>query len=299
MDRRNFIKLSAMGAAVVALPSACTHLATKRKLKIGHTGITWWYSPQDALQAIKDISSLGYHSFESFGHVLEYWDDKGGLKQYLDEVNLPLQAAYCPTNLIDPAKRKEETAKIIKWGKLIKKNGGKVAVIGPDNVVRDRYNFAEHKSSIITALNEYSKALADVGIVGALHQHTGSCVQTHDEVYTVMHAVNTDYVKLCPDVGELQNGGVDPVQFIQDFLPIIAHAHLKDLNGGEFNDGYCPVGQGNVDMRSCANLLESCSNDIMIMAELNPQKDNLPRSPLELASISKHYLHSLGYSFRS
>ena len=55
------------------------------------------------------------------------------------------------------------------------------------------------------------RALDDISMVGALHQHTGTCVETRDETYAVMEAVNTRYVKFGPDVGQLQKGGSDPV----------------------------------------------------------------------------------------
>ena len=63
------------------------------------------------------------------------------------------------------------------------------------------------------------KALDDIGVVGALHQHTGTCVETRDETYAVMEAVDTRYVKFGPDVGQLQKGGSDPVKVVKDFLP--------------------------------------------------------------------------------
>ena len=75
-------------------------------MKVGHTGITWGFKPTDAEQAIKDVGSLGFAGYESFGNVLEYWDKQGGLEaKLLDAAKVPLQSAYCPVNLIDPAKR--------------------------------------------------------------------------------------------------------------------------------------------------------------------------------------------------
>src|SRR6058998_894912 len=91
--------------AMAALPLAIRAQATRR-LKIGHTGITWGFKPEDAPQAIKDVASLGYYGYESFGNVLEAWEPKGGLGQFLQEAKLPLRSAYCPANLIDPAKLK-------------------------------------------------------------------------------------------------------------------------------------------------------------------------------------------------
>ena len=98
-------------------------------------------------------------------------------------------------NLTDRAIRKDEVAKLLRWGQLIKKCGGTVAVIGPNNVKRPDYVLADHKTHIVEALNDMCKALDDIGVVGVLHQHTGTCVETRDETYAVMEAVNARYVK--------------------------------------------------------------------------------------------------------
>src|SRR5204863_4539735 len=99
MDRRQFLGgLGALATAAMVLGQP------KRKLKIGHTGITWGFKPEDAATAIRDAGSLGYQGYESFGEVLEAWEPKGGLKPVLDENHLPLISAYCNVNLTDPTK---------------------------------------------------------------------------------------------------------------------------------------------------------------------------------------------------
>src|SRR5271168_3885 len=112
--------------------------APARKLKIGHTGITW---ANDSEQAIKDVSALGYYGFETFGEVLETWDKRGGLRGILDAHHLPLISGYCTFNMVDAAKRKDELVKMARWGNLIKKNGGNVSVLGPNGVPRGSYDF--------------------------------------------------------------------------------------------------------------------------------------------------------------
>jgi len=296
--RRAFSRTLAIGAAAVALPGPLQALAGKR-LKVGHTGITWGFKPTDAEQAIKDVGSLGFAGYESFGNVLEYWDKQGGgLKTLLDAAQVPLRSAYCPVNLTDPALRKDEIGKLLGWGRLIKAAGGSVAVIGPNNVKRPAYLFAEHKTHIVEALNEMCKALADIGVVGVLHQHTGTCVETRDETYATMEAVDTRYVKFGPDVGQLQKGGVDPVKVVKDFLPAVRHVHMKDFNGGPHYLGYCPLGQGKVDVAGLASLLESSGNGLMIMCELDPSPDP-PDTPLAAARINKAAMAALGYTFRT
>jgi inosose dehydratase len=274
-----------------------TALAAAKRLKVGHTGITWGFKPTDAEQAIKDVGSLGYQGFESFGNVLEYWEKQGGLKAQLDAAHVPLRSAYCPVNLTDPTKRKDEVDKLVRWGRLILAAGGSVAVIGPNNVDRPTYLFAEHKSHIVEALNDMGKALADIGVVGVLHQHTGTCVETRDETYATMEAVDTRVVKFGPDVGQLQKGGSDPVKVVKDFLPAVRHVHMKDFDGGPHYLGYCPLGKGKVDVAGLAALLESSGNDLMIMCELDPSP-NQPLAPLEAARINKAAMAALGYTFR-
>jgi inosose dehydratase len=299
VTRRAFGRTLALaGAAAAAMSDGLLGAPAARRLKVGHTGITWGFKPTDAEQAIADVGSLGFHGYESFGNVLEYWDKQGGLKRLLDAANVPLRSAYCPVNLTDPAKRKDEIDKLVRWGRLIQAAGGSVAVLGPNNVDRPTYLFAEHKTHIVEALNEMGKALADIGVVGALHQHTGTCVETRDETYAVMEAVDTRVVKFGPDVGQLQKGGSDPLKVVKDFLPAVRHVHMKDFDGGPHYLGYCPLGKGKVDLAGLAALLESSGNDLMIMCELDPSPDQ-PLAPLEAARINKAAMAALGYTFRS
>ena len=297
-NRREFSKAAGLGVGAAWLAGPLAQAATARRLKIGHTGITWGYRPENAEQAIKDAASLGYDGFETFGNVLEAWEPKGGLGRVLDEAHLPLISAYCNVDLTNADRRKDETAKLVGWGKLIKKYGGTVAVVGPNNVRRPAYDFSAAKANIVASLNDMCKALADVGVIGVLHQHTGTCIEFRDEVYAVLEAVDTRYVKFGPDIGQLANGGSDPVKIVKDFLPVIQHLHLKDFNGGPYWTAYCPLGQGKVDVPAVLDILEKAPDLKIAMVELDPS-GNAPLTPLETARTSKDYLKKLGYTFRS
>lgn len=120
----------------------------ERRLRIGHTGITWDFQPDDAGAAIRDIGRLGYAGYETFGEYLDAWELKGGLKPVLDSAGLPLISAYCNVNLTDPAKRWDEVSKIVRWAKLIQKCGGVTAVIGPNGVRRSSYDFKAIKADV-------------------------------------------------------------------------------------------------------------------------------------------------------
>jgi inosose dehydratase len=291
MNRRTFGKAIALG---LGAGGAVSFLEGKsRRLKAGHTGITWGNQIE---QAIQDCGHLGFQGFETFGQVLETWEAKGGLTGLLEANHIPLISAYCTFNMTDPSKRKDELEKMTRWGGLIKKYGGKVCVMGPNSVKRESYSFNDSKADIVESLNETAKALSGMGLTAVLHQHTGTCVMTRDEVYGVLHAVDTRYVKFGPDVGQLAKGGNDPVQVVSDFLPLVRHVHLKDFDGGDYYLGYCPLGQGKVDLPRVLKLLETSGNELMIMAELDPSP-NMPLTAFQAATINRDYLKKMGYKF--
>jgi inosose dehydratase len=297
ISRREFTKTLAACAAAAAMP-ASLYAAKERKIHIGHTGITWQNRQIDT--GIADVSSLGFYGFETFGEVFDAWEDKpGGLGAVLQAHNLPLISAYCNVNLTDPAQRKDSIAKIVRWTGIVKKYGGRMIVIGPNGVHRNTYDFAANKDNIVSALNDIAQAVSDNGLTGGLHQHTGTCVETRDETYAVMEAVNTKYVRFAPDVGQLTKGGSDAVQVVKDFLPIIEHMHLKDYDGKNPHLAYyCPLGQGKVNVPAILDLMEKRKLRGMVMVELDYDgRDNLV--PLELARTSKMYLVSQGVRFRS
>jgi inosose dehydratase len=298
-SRRSMLA-GALATSVLAAAGCATSRTHKRRL-IGHTGITWGYSADNAPNAIRDVGELGFHGFESFGSVLENWQARGGLAERLKAQQLPLIGAYCPLILTDVAKRQQEVQKAVRWGQLIRSYGGRIAVIGPDNVDRQRFDFATQRAGIIATLNDIGLALADIDITAAVHQHTGSCITTRDETWAVMESVNSRHVKLCPDTGELLAAGIDPLAAIQHFGEIIAHVHIKDYDGGTRHDGYTPVGAGKVDVARIMDALEALPGQFMIMAELNPDQPGNkadPATPRRAAQQSKAAFEGLSYHFR-
>jgi inosose dehydratase len=297
VSRREFARTLAACAAAAAMP-ASLFAAKKQKIRIGHTGITWQNS--QIATAIADVSSLGFYGFETFGEVFDAWEDKpGGLGAVLQAQNLPLISAYCNVNLTDPDRRKDEVAKAVRWAGIVKKYGGRVIVIGPNGVHRSTYDFAANKANIVASLNDICQAVTDAGLTAALHQHTGTCVESRDETYAVMEAVDTKYVRFGPDVGQLTKGGADAVQVVKDFLPIIEHMHLKDYNDEDPHlAGYCPLGQGKVNVPAILDLVEKKTLRGMVMGELD-NDGSAAIAPRDLVKTSRIYLQSLGVTFRS
>jgi inosose dehydratase len=253
--------------------------------------------PQYVQAAIRDIAGLGFYGIELFGNQIEAMEAQGGIGALLEKYNLSLISAYCSTNLSDPAARKDAIAKTLGWAKLVKKYNGKVIVVGPNGVRRDTYDFKVHKDDILATLNELGRAATGLGLTPVLHQHTGTCVESRDETYAIMEAVDTKVMKFGPDIGQLQKGGSDPVKVVKDFLPLVQHMHLKDYSGGADYLGYCPLGKGKVDIPAILAMMEGRKTAGLVMVEL----DSPPPQPvpaIDNARIAKAYLEKAGIAFR-
>jgi inosose dehydratase len=110
--------------------------------------------------------------------------------------------------------------------------------------------------------------------------------------------VDTRIMKFAPDVGQLQKAGADAAKVVKDFLSITVHMHLKDYKGWEHFAGYCPVGQGTVDIKAILDMVEGAKTNANIMVELDPSQ-NAPMTPLETVQATKKHLQGLGYTFRT
>ncbi len=299
MNRRDFARTVAVGVGAAAWPSLLT--AQSRRLKIGCTALIWGAvprTPDKLAAALKDMAAVGFHGFETFASILHDLDAKGTLAPLMAEHRVPLISAYAGVQLTDTSARKENLTQLIAWGKTVKKHGGRFMVLAPNSVNRDGYTFAEHRANIVSALNDYAKAMNDVGLGAGLHQHTGTAVESRDETYAVMESVDTRYCRFAPDVGQLQKGGADAAKVVKDFLPITVHMHLKDFKGWEHFAGYCPLGEGKVDLKGILDAVERANHDANIMHELDGSA-NAPYTPLQTAQIGRAYLEKLGYTFRT
>lgn len=324
MNRREFTQTVALGLASVSVPAWLQAQAARRNLKIGHTGITWPsgagrgggraaaparggadpglapaapgvrpIDPAAIEQIFQDVSSQGFHGLELFSWQIDAMEPHGGLAPLIAKYKLPLISSYSGWNMTDPTQRQASIAAMVESARLVKKYGGKVIVFGPNGVNRATYVFAEHRQDILTSLNEGAKQVADLGLTPVLHQHTGTCIESRDETYAVMEAVDTRTLRFGPDIGQLQKGGSDPVQVVKDFLPIVQHMHLKDFAGGPAFLGYAPLGQGHVDIPAILTMMDGRPLAGMIMVELDGGA-NMPMTALDTAKVARAYLQKQG-----
>jgi len=279
---------------------------TNPRLLVGHTGITW-LDPA-AEQGIKCIAELGFNYIEVFAWVLKAFHDEGR-SDICRKYNIPLISSYYSIDIVDPGKRKSEMAKLSEWTDIVVSMGGKFATFGGNGVLRKNFNFEENKKYIVEFVTEAAKVLEGKGMKLNFHPHTGTPVETEDEIRSFFDAVDTKYVGFAPDIGQIQKGGADPVKITRDYVSIIRLVHFKDYcgkvkydtEGKEIDQSgfacYSPLGQGVVNLKAVLEIMENYKAfDGPIMVELDGTQ-NMPMSAEKAVAIDKEYMEKLGYRF--
>jgi inosose dehydratase len=265
--------------------------------KVGHTGITW----PSVEEAIRDTGELGYLAFETFGKTIEEWQGKpGGLKALLDQHGLPMMAAYCYATWIDPGTREEEISAVVRQARLLTDLGGRMVVLQAWTRPREGYT-PEQFRALAAAFDEVGRRLADLGVGASIHPHTGTAIETREEIQTILDLVDPSLVGFAPDTGQIAKGGSDIVEVFETYRDRITHVHLKDWCGKVAFDeagkeidhsgyaNYEPVGNGVLPIPRLLGVLEGAGYAGWLAVELDGTR-RAPRPPREAAAMSRRYL---------
>ncbi len=281
-----------------------------KQFTIGHTGITWGYTLDRVEPAIRDVAELGYQAFETFGFTIEGYEKErpGQFRALLERYGIPLGSCYCGTRFVDPAQAGEDIEQVLRWAGLARSLGARTIVLQAAGV-RLPQPYSEYKA-MARVFSDLGLRLQAMGLIAAIHPHTGTLIETRDEIEAVLGAVAPEAVFFAPDTGQIVKGGSDLLPLLRDHRRLIRHVHLKDYAGGPVRydaagkeidptgyAGYTPIGQGVVDIPGVFALLEEIGYGDLVMVELDGTSV-VPRPPREAAALSKQYLQEkLGQRF--
>lgn len=269
--------------------------------KIGHTGITW--PTQSVEEKIADVASVGFTAFETFGHVIEQYP--GGAPRFRDLIEshgLKYAASYCARTYIDPAKAQEDIAQVMEWARLSKEVGAETIVVSCQRRDKERYTPEEYAGLARTLSDLGARIRDELGLRTSLHPHTGTPVETPEEIAMVVEALDPRACGFGPDTGQIAQAGGDAVEVVRKYRDLVTHVHVKDYAGtpvsrkpdGTVEDptgyvGYVPVGSGVIDFATMFRDLDQAGFDGWLMVELDGTP-RAPRPPKEAAAMSYHGL---------
>jgi inosose dehydratase len=69
-----------------------------------------------------------------------------------------------------------------------------------------------------------------LGVRVAFHNHSGSYVETREEIARLLSSTSPDLVGLCLDTGHAIVGGVDPVEVVATYGSRVTYLHANDVD---------------------------------------------------------------------
>jgi inosose dehydratase len=300
LSRRTFLKQLGISAAVTSLPASAfaglSAAAVPSGMKLGYAAITWGGND---VQAIKDVSSLGFKGIQLRSNTLEVYEQKTEeLRQLLKEHKLMAPVFSSGNVNVNAAEKQAHIDKHVKHARFLKAMGGGPYLQLTNNArPKDRQPTSQELKDLGVLMTEVGKRTADMGISIVYHNHMHQLGETPEEIEQIMAAADPKYVKMLLDIAHYHQGGGDPVKAVKQYKDRIQVLHLKDVQSPvEGNDDpktykFVELGQGKVDVAGVINALNDIKYKSWGIIELDSVPDK-SRTPLQCAQISKDFLQN-------
>jgi inosose dehydratase len=263
------------------------------QIRFGYAAITWGGND---LQAIQDISEIGFRGIQLRNNLLkDYGDRPKALRDLLDQHHLEMVALSSGGVSIAAGTEDSEIAKHISNAKFVHDVGGDYLQVTDSARPKDRAPAASDFKQLGRVLTEIGKRAVDLGVPVGYHNHMGSLGEAPDEVDRIMEAVDPRYVKLELDIAHYQQGGGDPAQAIRQYHDRLLFLHIKDVESIATSDArgrsyrWVELGRGRVDLPAVFAALKDVKFRGWAVVELDSVPDK-SRTPKECAQISKKFL---------
>ena len=291
-----------------------------RSLTIGSAPDSWgvWFA-DDPLQTpasrfLDEVAEAGYEWIElgPFGYLPT---DAAQLAEELARRRLKVSAGTIFAALHRPGHYEEAWAQVEAVAELTRQVGGTHLVVIPGQWRSDRTGEQveprtlddEGWSRLASGMDRLGRDVMNgYGLQIAVHSHTDTHIDTHDEVDRFLELTDPDVVKLCLDTGHVAYSGGDNLKIIAEHPDRIAYAHLKQVDPAvvaKVKEQDLPFGEavrlgamvepprGVPDMPPILEALEGLGRPVFAIVEqdLYPVA---PEVPLPIATRTRAYLRS-------
>jgi inosose dehydratase len=155
--------------------------------------------------------------------------DPAELKDLCQQYDLSMIGGFVPVVIHVPSEEQATIDATHRAAKLMSAAGGTIFVSSP---VTD-WNWGPRRELDSSDWQQSAKMLAviddivgEYGMTQAMHPHLRTIVETRDDI---LHVLEHSDVAWTFDMGHMQIGGMDPMEFLDIAFDRIKHVHLKDV----------------------------------------------------------------------
>ena len=262
-------------------------------LKLGYSAITWGGND---VQAIKDISDLGFRGIQLRSNVLKEFSSKPeALRELLQQHKLEFPMFSSGNANINTGDDEAVIKMHVNNAKFVKSLGGSNIQITNSSRPRTGAPTTEQLQQYGRLLNEIGKRTNDLGVQTNYHNHMHQLGETPQEVDIILQHCENRNVKFLLDIAHYFQGGGDPAKAIRDNKSRLSALHLKDVrpkDDGSAGYIFVELGQGKIDLPSVFRALNEIKFSGWGIVELDAVPDK-SKTPVQCANITKEYLRSL------
>lgn len=265
------------------------------QIRYGYAAITWG---GDDLQAIKDISAVGFPGIQLRANVLkDYGAKPQALRDLLAQYKLDFVALSSGAIDMTPGKEHDQILFHTRNAKFLAESGGRYLQVTDGGRAQGRVPSAQDFQRLGNMLTEIGERVTDIGIRLGYHNHMATMGQSPEEVDKIMDAADSRYVKLELDIAHYFQGGGDPARAIKAYEDRLLFLHLKDVERlpPPRNYGFVELGRGLVDVPAVFAALDQVRFRGWAVVELDavPEDERKAgRTAKDCAIANKAYLET-------
>lgn len=273
-----------------------------------------WARQQSYGEVLDEMVQAGYRGTE-LGPYGFLPTDPEELKGELAKRDLALLGAFVPLPLGRPVAHAEGMRDALATARLLAANGAPYLVLADEMNPRrmaiagsagpqDGFTEAQWEGAqkLISCI---ARTARELGVRSVFHHHSGTYIETPQEVARLLELTDPDLLGICLDTGHYFYGGGDPVEFARTHAARIGHLHLKDIRADvlervrreriPYLDAirtgvFCELGQGNVDLAGVIRELDQAGFDGWAVFEQDVDPTIPGTDPLASATRSREYL---------
>ena len=287
-------------------------------MKLGFGMATWIpygsYNFERFHLMLDELALAGYDGLEcAQPFIMNAWGNRPGeFRKLMDMHGLELSATYIGVDFRTPEATAASVSQAYRLIDFYSQAGCRHFLMDIRNEKDSQGYNLNHIMSVYTdreleeaggVANKLGKYAAEHGMQLSFHTHWGTFFESPEVFGKFWAATDPDLVRLCPDVGQIQLCGQDPVAYVRDNINRITHyVHYKDIviknrPRGELwpghavpdNDGgygvdsagrFIETGRGDVDFVSITKILLGSGFDGWITTDLDLTANNAMLSAL-------------------
>jgi sugar phosphate isomerase/epimerase len=234
-------------------------------------------TPQEIARSLKKVAQIGYRAVQvsGLGPI-----DTDELKSILDAEGL----VVCATH-VDFEELRIDLDAVIDYQKTLDCNF--VAIGSMPLEYRDEEGYRRFAEEI----NPIAKELSKAGLVFGYHNHSFELERFGEKtgLEIFFNACDAEFVTAEFDTYWLQNGGADPIVWIESFSDRVPVIHLKDMKAQSNDSIMAEVGEGNMNWQGIIAACKKAGTRWYVV-----EQDYCQRDPFDSLAISFSNLKNMG-----